>query len=251
MSTPVTYRDQLIDRYKLVHDWVPSGCARILDVGCGNALFTQWLRPLAPEVFGADHNLRNCRSGKRDYPELHLAASAAEHLPYPDASFDCVICSDTIEHTMDDRASVGELLRVLQPGGTLILSVPQGGLFGWMDGENVVNGVFELVRRLHLPRPGGGYRLQNFRFQRHQHYRLPQLLEMLGGDLEVLEVYQGGLFLYPFLYLIEKCLESFCGRDLVKADYRLLRRLRAWDFRCRYGALAFNIAIRARKRDAA
>ncbi|MCC7492671.1 MAG: class I SAM-dependent methyltransferase [Fimbriimonadaceae bacterium] len=245
MSTPVTYRDLLIDRYKLVYDWVPEGTARILDVGCGNALFTQWLRQKAGSVVGVDHNPRNCRRGRAAYPELHLAASAAEGLPFPDAHFDCVVCSDTLEHTDDDQASVDELLRVLRPGGTLVLTMPQGGLFGWLDAENLVNLPFEWVRRLKIPKRGGGYRLESFRFRPHKHYSEGKVRRLIGERAAVAQVVQGGLFLYPFCYLLEKIAESFFGRDLVSADYRGLRRLRAWDFTCGYGPLAFNIAVRA------
>jgi SAM-dependent methyltransferase len=250
MSTPVTYRDLLMDRYKLVHDWVPEGTKRVLDVGCGNALFTQWLRERAGEVFGVDHNPRNCRRGRREYPTLRLAASAAEHLPFASESFDCVVCSDTIEHVDDDQAAVDELLRVLQPGGTLVLTMPQGGLFGWLDGENVVNGAFELVRRLKIPKRGGGRLLSSFHYRPHHHYCLRKVERLLAGRVDVRRVVRGGLFLYPSLYLLEKCAESFLGRDLVSADYRTLRRLRAWDFTLPFGPLAFNIAVLARKRGA-
>ncbi len=248
MSTPVTYRDLLIDRYRLVHDWVPPGTRRLLDVGCGNAHFTKWLRDRADEVVGVDHNPRNCRAGHREYPGLHLAASAGEHLPFVSDYFDCVTCSDTLEHTDDDQATVDELLRVLKPGGTLVLTMPHGGLFGWMDAENLVNYPFVLVKALRIPKAGGGHRLDNFHFRPHRHYPLGKVLRLLGDRVEVEEVRRGGLFLYPFCYLIEKCFESFLGRDLCKIDYRFLRVVRAWDFKLPFGPLAFNVAVRVRKR---
>jgi len=71
----------------------------------------------------------------------------------------------------------------------------------------------------------------------------------LGDRFVVEEVFLGGLGLYPLLYLFEKALESFCGIPLVQKDYRLLRRIRAWDYRCRWGRWAYNIALRARKRN--
>jgi len=251
MSTPVTYRDLLIDRYRRVYDWVPAGTARVLDVGCGNGHFTKWLRQRAGQVFGVDHNPRNCRAGAREYPDLRLAASAAEGLPFADGSFDCVVCSDTIEHTDSDQAAVDELLRVLAPGGTLVLSMPQGGLFGWLDAENLVPGLFELVRRLRLPKPGGGRVLEAFRFRRHRHYNLAKVESLLAGRLEIQQVYRSGLLLYPLCYLVEKAIECFLGRDLVSRDYRLLRRLRACDYDLAFGPAAFNIALVGRKKEAA
>lgn len=248
MSTPITYRDLLIDRYKLVYDWTPEGTARVLDLGCGNGHFTKWLRDRATDVFGVDHNPRNCRAAARDYPEVRFAASGGEGLPFADGTFDVVVCSDTLEHTMDDQATVDEILRVLKPGGTMVLTMPQGGLFGWLDAENLVNYPFLLVHKLRIPKPGGGRLLQNFRFRRHRHYNLGKVRQLIGDRAEIDEVRRGGLFLYPFLYLIEKCAESFFGRDLCTADYRTLRRLRSWDFGLPFGPLAFNIAVRARKR---
>jgi len=45
-------------------------------------------------------------------------------LPYEDTSFDALICSHVLEHVPDDRRAMGELLRVLRPGGTALLMVP-------------------------------------------------------------------------------------------------------------------------------
>jgi len=247
MSTPITYRELLIDRYALVYAWLPEGCQRVLDVGCGNAIFTAWLRGKAVQVFGIDHNRRNVAQGRRAYPGLHLAVSAGEHLPFPEGMFDAVVCTETLEHVDEDQAAMEEMYRVLAPQGILILTVPQGGLFGWLDGENVVNGFFRALQRLRIPKPGGGRILERFRYRRHRHYSVAQLRQLLGERFEVERVYQGGLLLYPLLYLIEKCLESFGGVSLVEADYRFLRLLRAWDFTCAYGRWAFNLALRARK----
>jgi hypothetical protein len=145
---------------------------------------------------------------------------------------------------------VQELLRVLAPGGALVLTMPQGGLFGWLDGENLVNQIFDAAKRLRLPKPGGGRFLERFSWRRHKHYNLAKVRALVGAEGEIVRVHRGGLLLYPGLYLIEKCLESFCGRDLVSRDYRLLRRLRAWDFTVPFGAVAFNIAVLVRKREA-
>jgi SAM-dependent methyltransferase len=45
-------------------------------------------------------------------------------LPYPDASFDLVVMTEVIEHLDNHRAAIGELARVLKPGGHLILTTP-------------------------------------------------------------------------------------------------------------------------------
>jgi SAM-dependent methyltransferase len=47
-----------------------------------------------------------------------------DHIPYPDATFDCVISFDVLEHVEDPRVSLGELRRVIKPGGKLYAVFP-------------------------------------------------------------------------------------------------------------------------------
>jgi SAM-dependent methyltransferase len=53
------------------------------------------------------------------YPEMDLRA-----LPYPSASFDLVVHSDTLEHVEHPRAALAECRRVLRPGGACAFTVP-------------------------------------------------------------------------------------------------------------------------------
>ncbi|MEY4173630.1 MAG: hypothetical protein RI900_795 [Actinomycetota bacterium] len=48
----------------------------------------------------------------------------ATRLPFDDGSFDRVITSEVLEHIQDDVAAIGELVRVLRPGGTFACTVP-------------------------------------------------------------------------------------------------------------------------------
>src|SRR5690606_26128029 len=53
-------------------------------------------------------------------------------LPFKDASFDCVISSEVIEHIPDeDGKLIDELTRILKPGGTLVLGTPDYGGWQW------------------------------------------------------------------------------------------------------------------------
>ena len=45
-----------MDRYALLYDWLPEG-GPVLDVGCGNGIFTQWLAKKASPAYGMDHQL--------------------------------------------------------------------------------------------------------------------------------------------------------------------------------------------------
>jgi SAM-dependent methyltransferase len=45
-------------------------------------------------------------------------------LPFPDDSFDRVVCSEVLEHIWDHRGAIAELVRVLKPGGRMAVTVP-------------------------------------------------------------------------------------------------------------------------------
>jgi SAM-dependent methyltransferase len=49
-----------------------------------------------------------------------------ERLPYPDGHFDCVVSIDVLEHLEDARPFMDELRRVLRPGGSAVVTVPNG-----------------------------------------------------------------------------------------------------------------------------
>jgi SAM-dependent methyltransferase len=53
------------------------------------------------------------------------ARGSALDLPFPDGAFDRVIASEVLEHIGDDRGALGELARVLRPGGVLAVTVPR------------------------------------------------------------------------------------------------------------------------------
>src|SRR5437763_4218903 len=96
----------------------------ILDVGCGTgAILKQLGNPeknvgidLAPEaiLFCRQRGLNNVRQG-----DIHA-------LPFPDASFDAVICSSVLYHqwVSDVEGAVREMYRVLRPDGVLLVNVP-------------------------------------------------------------------------------------------------------------------------------
>lgn len=55
---------------------------------------------------------------------LDVSNSFIEDMPYPDECFDAVVATDILEHVLDLNAALRELLRVLKPGGFLIVRVP-------------------------------------------------------------------------------------------------------------------------------
>ncbi|MGH9056526.1 MAG: class I SAM-dependent methyltransferase [Acidimicrobiales bacterium] len=76
----------------------------------------------------------------------------ALRLPFTSGSFDRVIAAEILEHIPDDRAAMGELARVLRPGGTIAVTVPRWWpeLLTWAlsdDYHNVPGGHIRIYRR--------------------------------------------------------------------------------------------------------
>lgn len=64
---------------------------------------------------------------------VEVVRAYAQALPFPAESFDAVICTDALHHIKDIEASIGEIARVLKPGGrVVVLEFHIRGVRGWM-----------------------------------------------------------------------------------------------------------------------
>lgn len=92
----------------------PRVRGRLLDLGCGNQPFLPWYGPLADEVVAAD---------AAPIPGVTVVDLAGP-LPFPDASFDTVLCTQVLEHVDNVEVAMAEIARVLRPGGHALVTVP-------------------------------------------------------------------------------------------------------------------------------
>ncbi len=109
---------------------------RILDVGCGSGRHMgETVRRSGTLTVGTDIHRKDLLDARKRLSELNamgeirggcaLAAADITTLPFPDHAFDLVICSEVLEHVPDHRAAIAELVRVLKPGGGIVISVPR------------------------------------------------------------------------------------------------------------------------------
>lgn len=109
-------REKLLQLTLASHQRPP---AIVLDVGCGSGQWSRRLQCAGYRVRGTDIWPEPPHGLAAD----EYATGVAEALPWPDASCDVLTLLDTLEH-VDDGPALREALRVLRPGGLLLLSVP-------------------------------------------------------------------------------------------------------------------------------
>lgn len=96
---------------------------RVLDLGCGTGRdLSPWGVGDTDYVTGIDIDDRRLMLAQKKFPQHSYLHGAGEHLPLPDQSFDRVISAVAIPY-MNIQQTLGEIHRVLVPGGTLSLSL--------------------------------------------------------------------------------------------------------------------------------
>lgn len=137
LGKPADYGQYILQRrHALAKAYAPDAFAQggmYLDVGCGNGAqtvlfakhFDKWL---AIDVEG--HRLDEFRHELKrgDYEaeakQHDIVQYNGERIPLGDGEADVLTCIEVIEHTRDDAQTIEELFRVLKPGGTAVITVP-------------------------------------------------------------------------------------------------------------------------------
>lgn len=122
-----------------MHDAVLEAVRRrrpraVLDVGCGTGQLTARIRQASPvdRVVGCDYALEMLTHARgRDGAVLWVEGDAG-CLPFQDGQFDCAVSTDAFHWFPDQSAAIGELRRVLEPGGCLMLALvnPRAAFLG-------------------------------------------------------------------------------------------------------------------------
>jgi SAM-dependent methyltransferase len=104
---------------------------RLLDAGCGGGRHCFGALALGASAIGLDLDLGELRKARAGIAERGAAPGFGGvlqgdvfRLPFPDAHFDRVICAEVMEHVHDYESALGELVRVLKPGGTVGITIP-------------------------------------------------------------------------------------------------------------------------------
>src|SRR5581483_3809559 len=106
--------------------WVKGG--RMLDVGCGAGNQLRFMRALGWQAEGLDPDPNAVKTANA--AGLHVTQGDLLSVKLPDAVFDAVTMLHVIEHLIEPRQHLAECLRILKPGGRLMMITPNARSFG-------------------------------------------------------------------------------------------------------------------------
>ncbi|MCY3645962.1 MAG: methyltransferase domain-containing protein [Chloroflexi bacterium] len=117
-DNPVLLAEEPVVREML--DAVPIGTA--LDAACGTGRWAQHLASLGHAVTGFDATPEMLEAARRKVPAAHFELADLTAIPLPPEAFDLVVCTLALTHLTRLRPPIGELARVVRPGGRVIIS---------------------------------------------------------------------------------------------------------------------------------
>lgn len=166
-----------------------GGSPVILDVGCSSGFLLKDLRKSFPKAFvmGSDYMAPPLRRLAATVHDIPLLQFDLRKCPLPDACLDVVTSLNVLEHIDDDTGAVGEIARILRPGGIAHIEVPCN--------QNLYDIYDEILMH-------------------HRRYSLDQVTAMAGrAGMEIIKASHLGFFLYPAFSLVKKRNQRYLKLD--------------------------------------
>jgi demethylmenaquinone methyltransferase/2-methoxy-6-polyprenyl-1,4-benzoquinol methylase len=130
--------DDVAEKYDLTNDILSAGNAplwrvatvravdpqpgeRVLDIAAGTGTSAAVVAKKGAEVTALDLSAGMIAVGRQRHPEITFVEGDAEHLPFEDDTFDAVTISFGLRNVNDPMQALGEMLRVLKPGGRVVI----------------------------------------------------------------------------------------------------------------------------------
>ncbi|MCP4049459.1 MAG: class I SAM-dependent methyltransferase [bacterium] len=122
---PVFEIRELYEMHELIKKSVEKKSpTKLLDAGCGKGFTGNSVFGLCKEYHGFDISYSAVAIAKKRLPNGVFNVGSLKKLPYDDEEFDCVVCSEVLEHIPDYLKAMSELSRVTKMGGSLIITTP-------------------------------------------------------------------------------------------------------------------------------
>lgn len=113
-----------LHRYAIAQELIKG--KTVLEIGSGEGYGANLLADFALSVVGVDIDEKSIENAKNKYKKekLTFITANAINIPFPDHTFDAVVCFETLEHLKEHEMLLTEIKRLLIPSGILIISTP-------------------------------------------------------------------------------------------------------------------------------
>lgn len=115
------------EKVALIRKYVDQEGKDILDLGCAQGVVSYMIRVRGGTFWHADLDFCNLRTAGKLLGNRLFQIQDGQGLPLSDGTFDLVFALDILEHLEDDQGLLGEIHRVLKPGGRVVISTPIDG----------------------------------------------------------------------------------------------------------------------------
>lgn len=176
---------------------IPAGL-RILDAGAGelrNKPLCSHLLYVSQDVcqYEGTGDALGFQTGSWDTSKIDIVCDIV-NIPEPDASFDAILCSEVFEHLPDSLKALDEFVRLLKPGGKLIITAPFASLVHFAP-YHYATGYSRYWYEHHLPSKGFEIKELSpngdwFSYTKQEILRLPGMARRYGD------------WCWPFAYLV-------------------------------------------------
>jgi len=116
-------RKLVLDELTTILDKLPMG-SKILDVGCGTAHLTNWIKEKGFEVYGIEPSSEMFNYATLNFPEIEIKQAIASKIPYPNNYFDLIVAFEVLRYLdkKENRKTFEEFYRVLKNDGKFFIT---------------------------------------------------------------------------------------------------------------------------------
>ncbi|PSR21062.1 Methyltransferase domain-containing protein [Sulfobacillus thermosulfidooxidans DSM 9293] len=128
-ATPLGSFVEAVERQMVAELLDPHPGERVVDLGCGTGTYALWMADAGCAVVGVDESeamLAKARSKRMSSGRVEGVRGDLTHLPWASASFDAGLMQVTLEFVDHPEAILIEAMRIIKPGGRLILGLIHG-----------------------------------------------------------------------------------------------------------------------------
>ena len=138
-QVPVDYYQKGVERNFLQRMWhtnklntilalIEDTPKKVLDVGCASGWFLSNIAAKFPRAsyYGIDIYDKGIAYAKLLYPNIQFKVADAHAIPFPNETFDLIICTEVLEHVDDPKGALLEMRRVLTKNGKVIIELDSG-----------------------------------------------------------------------------------------------------------------------------